>query len=174
MRMRSLLPLAVVLLAGCGTGDSTSYTINDNREHALSLFRDKQWLWSDWDVAMVVTHLPDCQRRYPLKGVSKDVVFKMELYESLEGGYILHQGKRWYVAETGKCQLQQFPEPPKEPGDLIGVFTDKGTGELYFKVDEEAAQAREAQQKAQQAAAGASADGSATQASSADAAVANR
>ncbi|HEX5392445.1 MAG TPA: hypothetical protein VFW68_04150 [Rhodocyclaceae bacterium] len=163
MRMRSLLPLAVLLLAGCGTGDSTSYMIDNNREHALILIRDKQWLWSDWEVSMIVARLPDCQRRHPLKNVSKDVVFKMELYESLEGGYILHQGKRWYVADTAKCDLQQFPEPPKEPGDLIGVFTDKEDGQLRFKADEEAAKAREAQQKASQAAAGAPVDGAAAQ-----------
>lgn len=170
--MRRLLPLAVLILAGCGTGDSTSFMVDGNNEHALSLFRDKQWLWSDWEVSLVVSHLPDCQRRYPLKGVSKDVVFKMELYESLEGGYILHQGKRWYVAETGKCQLQQFPEPPKEPGDLVGVFTDKGTGEIYFKEDEDAARAREAQRKLIQTENGAS-DG-AVPGQAASAAVVNR
>lgn len=159
MRMRSLLPLIALLLAGCGTGDSNSYMIDGNRDHALILIRDKQWMWSDWEVAMIVAHLPDCQRRHSLKNVSKDVVFKMELYESLEGGYILHQGKRWYVADPVKCELQQFPEPPKEPGDLIGVFTDKEDGQLRFKVDEEAAQAREAQKKLIQTQVGAPEDG---------------
>lgn len=171
MRMRSLLPLAVLLLAGCGSGDSTNYMIDGNRDHALILIRDKQWLWSDWEVAMIVSRLPDCQRRHPLKNVSKDVVFKMELYESLEGGYILHQGKRWYVADPVKCELQQFPEPPKEPGDLIGVFTDKEDGELRFKVDEEAAKAREAQKQATQTEAGT--DGVSAQGQAASA-VANR
>lgn len=153
MRMRSLLPLAVMLLAGCGTGDSNSYLIDGNRDHSITVIREKPWLWSDWEVSAVVTRMPDCMRRYPLKKVSKDVVFKMELYESLEGGYILRQGKRWYVADTGKCQFQQFPEPPKEPGDLVGLFTDKDDGELRFKPDEEGLKAREARKKTIQAAA---------------------
>ena len=60
-----------------------------------------------------------------------DGALKVEVYDSGTGAYILRQGKRWYVTETKNCQLQQFKEPPPEPGTLLGAFRVKG-GELRF------------------------------------------
>lgn len=128
-----LLLLLSGVLAGC-EGDSASYMIGGNRDHALTLFRDKPWPWSDWELNIVVSRLPECMRRHPLKAAPGDGAFKLEIYRSLEGGFILRQGKRWYVAETEKCQLQQFKEPPAEPGELIGSFSDK-SGLLKFTTD---------------------------------------
>lgn len=130
--VRYILPcLLALVLAGCDA-DSASYMINGNRDHSLSLLRDKPWPWSDWELSMVVTRQPECMRRHRLKDAPDDAGFKLEVYQSLEGGYILRQGKRWYVTETGKCQLQVFKEPPREPGTLIGSFDDKSGG-LKFK-----------------------------------------
>lgn len=126
--MKTPLRLA---MAGCDA-DSASYLIDGNRDHSLSLLRDQPWPWSDWEVSLVVTRQPECMRRHRLKDAPADASFKLELYESLEGGFILRQGKRWYVAETGKCQFQAFKEPPVEPGLLLGAFDDKD-GKLKFK-----------------------------------------
>lgn len=127
-----LVGLLALLLAGCDA-DSASYLINGNRDHSLSLMRDKSWPWSDsWEVSLVVTRLPECMRRHRLKNVAADGNFKVDLYESLEGGYILRQGKRWYVTDTGKCQFQAFKEAPPEPGLLLGTFDEK-SGSLKFK-----------------------------------------
>lgn len=123
--------LLALMLAGCDA-DSASYMIHGNRDHSLSLLRDKPWPWSDWELSMVVTRQPECMRRHRLKDAPEDGAFKLELYESLEGGYILRQGKRWYVTETGKCQLQAFKAPPVEPGILLGTFEEKN-GSLKFK-----------------------------------------
>ncbi|HEY6895789.1 MAG TPA: hypothetical protein VI279_00890 [Rhodocyclaceae bacterium] len=127
MRTVLLLLSSVLLLAGCG-GDSASYMVDGNREHSLSLFRDKPWPWSNWELNLVVTREPDCMRRHRLKDANGDGNFKVELYKTDTGAYILRQGKKWYVAETGKCQFQQFKETPPEPGELLGTFEDKGEG----------------------------------------------
>jgi hypothetical protein len=121
-RFESLL-LAVCcagLLSACSS-ESSSYMI-DGGDTALTLLRDKPYLWSgSWEMALVVTHLPECQRRHKLKSAG-DGNFKLEVYRPPEGGYILHHGKRWYVAELRGCQLQMYAEPPSEPGELIGAF----------------------------------------------------
>jgi hypothetical protein len=112
--------LCVGLLSACSS-ESSSYLI-DGGDTALTLLRDKPYLWSSsWEMALVVTHLPECQRRHKLKSAG-DGNFKMEVYRPPEGGYILHHGKRWYVAELRGCQLQMYAEPPSEPGELIGTF----------------------------------------------------
>jgi hypothetical protein len=124
---------SVCLLSACGSSDSTSYLIDGTADHALSLFRDKPFFWSDsWNLELVVTSQPDCQRRHVLKR-GPDGNFKLLVYRTGDGAFILKQGKRWYVTELSKCQLQQFPEPPPVPGELIGLFEAKG-GPLHFSL----------------------------------------
>jgi hypothetical protein len=107
-------------VAGCSS-ESSSYLINGG-DVALTLLRDKPYIWSgSWEMALVITHLPDCQRRHKLKNAG-DGNFKLEVYRPAEGGYILHYGKRWYIAELRGCQLQAYTEPPNEPGELVGAF----------------------------------------------------
>jgi hypothetical protein len=119
------------LLGACGGNDSASYLIDGTGDHALTLFRDKAFLWSDgWDLQLVVTNQPDCQRRHTLKR-GGDGNFKLTVYRSGDGAYILKQGKRWYVTELRSCRLQQYEEAPPAPGDPIGAFDAKG-GVLHF------------------------------------------
>jgi hypothetical protein len=138
------------LLSACGSADSTSYLIDGTADHALSLFRDKPFFWSDsWNLELVVTSQPDCQRRHVLKR-GADGNFKMLVYRTQDGAFILKQGKRWYVTEIRKCQLQQFPEPPPEPGELVGQFEAKGVP-LRFSLatpDSKAAAAENSQEAA--------------------------
>jgi hypothetical protein len=113
------------LLAACGASESSSCMI-DGADNSLTLVRDKPYAWSgSWELAMVVTHLPDCQRRHRLKNGS-DGNFRLEVYRPAEGAYILHYGKRWYVAELRSCRLQAYEEPPGEPGELVGNFETRG------------------------------------------------
>lgn len=129
-RLRALALLLPLICAACGSSDSASYMIGDS-SHALTLVRNKDMVWDDrWELALVVSRFPDCLRRYALKDAG-DEKFKLELYRAAEGGWILHQGSRWYVAETGQCGLQQFKTPPPEPGTLLGAFSDK-SGDLKF------------------------------------------
>lgn len=122
-----LVAVATMLLAACGSIDSAAYMIG-GAPHSLSLIRTKTFLWSsEWELALVTAHSPDCQRRHKLQPVG-GAEFKVELYRSLEGNYIVKQGNNWYVTETKQCRLQQFQTPPREPGDLLGVFEEGDDG----------------------------------------------
>jgi hypothetical protein len=131
--VRRSMPMlaAALLLGGCGSNDSASYLVDGTADRALSLFRDKAFPWSSsWNLQLVVTAQPDCQRRHTLKRAA-DGRFSVSVYRTPDGAYILNQGKRWYVTELRNCQLQQYEEPPPAPGDLVGAFEQHG-GELGF------------------------------------------
>lgn len=129
--MRCLLVcLLGLVLAGCGSSDSSTMPI-EGSDHSLTLIREKDYAWSSgWDLAVVVSHMPDCMRRHHLKHAG-DGKFKMEVYRSPQGRWVLRQGKKWYIADSQTCQLQKFETAPPEPGAYVGVFEDK-TGELKF------------------------------------------
>jgi len=123
----ALAVMAVTLLAGCAGIDSASYMIS-GAQHSLSLSRTKNFTWDkEWELSLVTTRNPECMRRHKLQPVTGPE-FKLELYRSLEGNYIIRQGSNWYVTETQKCRLQQFSTPPREPGDLLGIFEEKDDG----------------------------------------------
>ncbi|MDD5177106.1 MAG: hypothetical protein PHQ05_11865 [Sterolibacterium sp.] len=127
-----LAAVTVALCVGCGSSDSASYQIH-GAIHSLALLRTKQFMWDkNWELALVTARSPECMRRHKLQ-LAPDTDFKAELFRSLEGNYILKQGNNWYVTETQKCQLQQFKQPPREPGDLLGTFNEK-EGTLQFVV----------------------------------------
>ena len=136
MRLALTLALTTTLaagLAGCGSSDLASMPIQGS-DHSLTLVREKPYAWSaGWDMAVVVSRMPDCMRRHHLKHVG-DGPFKVEVFRTEQARWVLHQGKRWYIAETDGCQLQQFEEKPEQPGTLVGVFDDKG-GTLKFTQD---------------------------------------
>ncbi len=116
--------LTSLLLTACAREEAASYLINDDNRHSLSLFRTA-YPWSNaWDVKLVTTHTPQCQRRHTLQEVPESK-FRIDVYQPAPDVFILHQGKRWYVTEMGKCEFQQFEAPPPAPGDLVGQFTEK-------------------------------------------------
>ncbi|MFA6312770.1 MAG: hypothetical protein WCV99_13955 [Sterolibacterium sp.] len=123
----AMVALSAALLSACGSIDSAAYQTS-GASHSLSLVRTKTFAWSgEWELALVTAHAPECQRRHKLLPVSGPE-FKVDLYRSLEGNYILRQGNNWYVTETRACRLQKFPAPPREPGDLLGVFEESTDG----------------------------------------------
>jgi hypothetical protein len=129
MRLAAAFTLTA-MLAGCGSSDM-AYMAIQGTDHSLTLLRDKPYFWSDgWDLAVVVSRMPDCMRRHHLKHVG-DGTFRMEVFRTPQARWVLHQGKRWYIADTDSCQLQQFEQPPEQPGDLVGTFDDK-SGTLKF------------------------------------------
>ncbi|HQR04379.1 MAG: hypothetical protein JSR19_08000 [Proteobacteria bacterium] len=132
MRMHMVaLCLAALALAGCGRGDSASYMIGGDRDHSLTIFRDKSWAWSDWQVDVVVTHRPDCMRRHPLQEFSADRGFRLELFQSDPRTFFLKLGKRWYVAETVECRLQRMEQAPADKGATVGAFTAEDEGIVF-------------------------------------------
>ncbi len=139
-RMTLLVALcAVAFAAGCGN-QQAGYQIDD-RNHSLSVMREQGYPGSPWDNWFIVARFPDCQRRFPLRKSGDN--FKLDVYRVDPGVFILNHGKRWYVTETQACQWQLYPEPPPEPGDLIGTFQTKGD-ELVWVDKEPAKGGREA------------------------------
>lgn len=129
--LRRLLPLAVVpLLAAC-VDDSASYQIS-SRENALTLIRQQKWFWDKKvDVALVVSRLPDCQRRHPLGTASPQA--KFEIWQPGPGTFIVRQGDKLYLTETQTCEGWQKldAEPPGGLGQAIGTFQEEN-GKLSF------------------------------------------
>jgi hypothetical protein len=124
MNVRSLLLLlsCLPLLAACDI-EPAAYLI-DGGDHSLTVERRKPYLWSDgWELDLVVARFPECQRRHPLKKSGEKV--RVDLYKTDTGAFILNQGKRWYVAETRECKMQQFEQEPADPGHFLGSFRVK-------------------------------------------------
>lgn len=138
MKPRLLLPVlfSSLLLAGC-VKEPAGFQI-DGGDHSLTIERNKPFAWSNgWELDLIVTRFPDCQRRHPLKKASDARKLRIDLYRTASGAFILNQGNRWYVADTRECRMQQFDEEPPEPGDYIGSFKEKGSVFGYFPAEEE-------------------------------------
>ena len=58
--------------------------------------------------------------------------------------FILNQGKRWYVAATSGCRMQQFDAEPPEPGELIGRFEIRDDALVFSSLEKPAADAARA------------------------------
>jgi hypothetical protein len=133
-----LLALVVTTLTGC-KGDATSYSLEESStDKAITIVRDQPWPWSDWEVTVIITNAPDCARRYLMTKTSTEGSFKLDLYQSYEGGYIMSLRKKWYVTDFTKCQFQAYKEPPPEPGDLLGSFREQG-GDFTFVANKDTA-----------------------------------
>jgi hypothetical protein len=118
LRLLAVLPLTL-LLAGCEI-EPAGYLI-DGGNHSLTVERKKPYFWSSgWELDIVVTRYPDCQRRYPMKKAAEKV--RVDLYRVEAGAFILNQGNNWYVAATRDCRFQQFKEEPDAAGEFIGSF----------------------------------------------------
>jgi hypothetical protein len=132
MRPSPLLALTLAL-CGCGAIDMASMPIQGS-DQSLTLVREKPYAWSTgWDLAVVVARMPDCQRRHHLKHMG-DGAFKVEVFRTEQARWVLRQGKRWYIADTESCLLQQFEQKPDEPGTPVGVFEER-EGKLSFTQD---------------------------------------
>lgn len=123
------LALLAALAGGCRS-DSASYMIN-GAELSLTLIVDQDYYWDEqWQLGLLTTRQPDCMRRHPLRPAPLNGL-KIDIYQAADSAYIVKEGANWYVAETKKCQLQQFKTPPAEPGELRGSFEFKD-GKLVF------------------------------------------
>lgn len=130
--------LLLPLLAGC-VKEPAAFLI-DGGDHSLTIERNKPYFWSDgWELDLIVSRFPDCQRRHTLKKTGEKM--RVDLYRTATGAFILGQGKRWYVAETKDCRMQQFEEEPPEPGEYLGSFREKD-GVFGYVPDEETQKAK--------------------------------
>lgn len=140
--MRSILSAIVgaLLLAACGN-QQAGYIITDNK-HSLSITRTQDYPGARWDTRLVISNFPECQRRHMLKDTGDK--FTADLYRTEPNVFILNQGKRWYVAATSGCRMQQFDAEPPEPGELIGRFEIKDDALVFSSLEKPAADAARA------------------------------
>ena len=134
-----LLPLLALLLAGC-ENSATAYII-DGKDHALMLVREQRWFWSDEiNQAVVVSRLPDCQRRVAIwPGTPSGP--SMEVFEAGYRLWALEQGRRWYLASTDKCLVQDWDNAPETPpGPLVGTFVMRDGSPVFEAVAKPATQ----------------------------------
>jgi len=118
-RLLALLLAFAALLTGCAK-EPAAFLI-EGGNHSLTVERSQPYVWSEgWELDLIVARYPECQRRYPLKKAGEKV--RIDLYSTQPGVFILNQGKRWYVAETKECRMQQYEEEPAEPGNYLGAF----------------------------------------------------
>lgn len=133
-----LLPLiALPWLGGC-INDAASFQI-DGKDHSLSVMREQKWPWEKRvDLFVVVSRMPDCQRRHHLKSssISSSTV---EVFSSNTVSFYLRQGDRLYVVETNTCEgFRELAEPPTTGlGQKVGTFTESA-GEFHFVNEPEA------------------------------------
>jgi len=134
MMKRLALPvLCLPLLAGC-VNDSISMII-DGPSHAISLVRGQKLFWEKkMDLEIIVTRLPDCQRRHHLQPAVVSSGFKVEVYDLGQNTFLLDEGGKLYVTETRTCLgFQQLSAPPAEgKGELLGAFREE-QGQLVFR-----------------------------------------
>lgn len=129
-RARFLPLLALPILAGC-VNDSASYQ-NENRDISVTLIRQQRWLWDKKvDAAVVVSRLPDCQRRHPMEPLSPSA--RVELWQPGPGTFVIRRTGAMILTESQTCEGWQVleEEPPGGLGRQLGTFQQEG-GKLSF------------------------------------------
>ena len=125
MKYRFVLPILYLpLLTGC-VSDAASFQI-DGKELSISLVREQKWIWEPrLDLSVVVTRMPDCQRRHHLKSAPLSA-FAVEIFSLDAVTFFLKQGGRTYAVETETCE--RFRELSETPvggiGQKYGTFRD--------------------------------------------------
>lgn len=128
-------PLMILLaaLGGCGS-DSASYMVAEDREHAMTIFRDQSYPGADWELAIVLARLPDCQRRHPLKAAPSDQPYQAALYADAdaEGFYLLHSDRTWYEVQLNACGLKPIEPVDEPPATLVGTWQERDGKFKFF------------------------------------------
>lgn len=126
--MRKIFTILICLLLTACVDDTASYYV-DGRDgnHALTVHRAQQHFWNDEvSVELVLSRLPDCQRRLVLTTLPADDV-NVELYSNGDNVWTLRQDKELWQVETQTCS--KYPDVKNNAGnlgELIGVFRVDG------------------------------------------------
>ena len=119
-----LLVATIPLLSGC-VSDAASLQI-DGKEHSLSIVREQKWIWENRvELFVVVTRMPDCQRRHRLK-TAPIAAASFDVFSADFVTYYLKQGVATYSVETKTCEtFRELSEaPPAGLGQQIGSFRE--------------------------------------------------
>ena len=124
-RINAIAALAMLpMLAAC-ENSATAFMI-EGSQHALILVREKPYFWQGTvNQAVIASRLPHCQKRVPIHPDGTELT-PMEVFEAGERLWALHQGKRWYLVGTDKCQVQDWDNAAgSAPGPSLGTFRFK-------------------------------------------------
>lgn len=129
-RRGTIVALCALGLAACEDA-AIGYRIA-GVNHALVLERQQPFPWSEVKQAVVVSRLPQCQRKYPIAPDRAEMT-PMKVYEAGDLLWALEQGDHWYLASTEDCRLQPWDKPdPQALGTLVGTFRHRD-GVLVFE-----------------------------------------
>lgn len=131
--IRLLSLLALPLLGAC-VNDAASLQI-DGKDYSLSVMREQKRPWEKRvELFVVVSRMPDCQRRHHLKSssISSSTI---EVFSPDVDSFYLQQGGRLYFVETDTCEgFRELAEPPVAGlGQKIGTFTDAAGNFRFVK-----------------------------------------
>lgn len=116
------LPLLLIplLLAGCVKQSATFY-VDEQRERAITVRAEQEYFWEEQvSLALVVSNMPDCQRRFPLGNMAvADVV--VELFSVGDAVYTVRAGAEVWQVEAQNCTQMAAPKP-EEMGVPVAVF----------------------------------------------------
>lgn len=132
---RYAMVMAGLLLAGC-QAETASYLAEGSR-HALTVVRQPAYPWSETvDLELVVTRLPECQRRFTLKPMPANST-RVDVFVIGDTDFALRQGKNWYAVDSAACTARNAA-PPEEgpPGRAVGRFQRKDDGLRFVAAEE--------------------------------------
>lgn len=138
-----LFLLAPLLLSGC-IKQSASYYLNDERDHALTVRAEQEYVWDkNITLSLVAANLPDCQRAIPLEKVHKDDV-AVELFRSGDMVFSIRSGEELVQLDMQSCTRLADPAA-NALGQPVGVFRLGESNKMQFEPAETAAPAAAAQ-----------------------------
>lgn len=123
--------LLAPLLAGC-VNDTASYTVNNDRDHAVIVRITQDYFWSKQvALSVLAARLPDCQRRFDF-GKTDLADLNIELFSTGDETYLLRAGDAMWQIETNNCT--QLPPPGDDvQAQPIGVFHMDDKKRLVFE-----------------------------------------
>ena len=131
-RLRVLALIGLLPVLSACENSAVAYSI-EGKEHALTLLREQPFFWSSEITQYIVAaRLPTCQKKV-LIHPGRSPMDAIEVFGAGYQMWALHQGRRWYLASTEECLVQDWENPDDAPpGELIGRFVFKG-GEPVFE-----------------------------------------
>ncbi|MCL2076266.1 MAG: hypothetical protein FWH15_07490 [Betaproteobacteria bacterium] len=136
MRRFSIL-FATLAIVAC-TDDGASYS-TDNGRQVVSVVRENNFFWEkEAKFYVVVTRLPDCQRRHLMQEASLKTHVELWQYrQNNDNTFILRMGNAMYVVENRTCEgfAPMAEEPPGGLGEHLGTFGES-RGVFIFAPEE--------------------------------------
>jgi hypothetical protein len=137
MRRFSIV-LTPLLLAGCIKGSATYYIEERSNDHVITVRAEQEYFWKkEMTLTLVVSHMPECQRAFPLESVQLDDV-SVELFSNGDEVYSVRSGGELMQVDALTCA--QLAEPkPNALGQAVGLFFIDNKKVNFEKVEAPAA-----------------------------------